>query len=105
MQQRVRLRMATAADVAVLCRWDTKPHVIAATGADEPYDWQSELPRVVEWRAFLIAEVAGDPIGFIQIIDPAVEETHYWGAIEPNLRAIDIWIGEEENSGGATARR
>ena len=99
MQQRVRLRTATAADVSVLCHWDSKPHVAEATGGDEPYDWKSELPRAVEWRAFLIAEVAGDPIGFIQIIDPAVEETHYWGAIEQNLRAIDIWIGEEENLG------
>jgi len=97
MQHQVRLRTATVADIAVLRHWDKKPHVIAATGADEPYDWESELPRAVDWRQFLIAEAAGGPIGFIQIIDPAVEETHYWGAVEPNLRAIDIWIGEEED--------
>ncbi len=34
------------------------------------------------------------PIGFIQIIDPATEETHYWGDIHDNLNAIDIWIGD-----------
>ena len=26
---------------------------------------------------------------------PFEEETHYWGTIEKNVRAIDIWIGEE----------
>ena len=30
----------------------------------------------------------------MQIIDPAREATHYWGAVARNLRAIDIWIGE-----------
>lgn len=35
----------------------------------------------------------------IQIIDPAFEETHYWGEIEENCRAIDIWIGEENDLG------
>ena len=35
------------------------------------------------------------PIGFVQIIDPAEEESHYWGDVPANLRAIDIWIGEE----------
>jgi aminoglycoside 6'-N-acetyltransferase len=24
---------------------------------------------------------------------------HYWGDVEPNLRAIDIWIGEERDLG------
>src|SRR5262249_7854814 len=97
MSEPMRLRKAGAADLALLPDWDTKPHVVAASGADEPYEWKSELPRDLAWREFLIAEVDGKPIGFLQIIDPAVEETHYWGAIEPNLRAIDIWIGEEGN--------
>src|SRR6187200_1415116 len=99
MKQPVRLRKANLADLSLLRDWDTKAHVAAASGADEPYDWKSELPRDVDWREFLIAEIDGDPIGFIQIIDPAVEETHYWGAIEPNLRAIDIWIGHDGNLG------
>lgn len=33
----------------------------------------------------------------LQIIDPYEEETHYWGPIKKNKRAIDIWIGEEKN--------
>ena len=35
----------------------------------------------------------------LQIIDPAMEETHYWGDVAPNLRALDIWIGEEADLG------
>jgi aminoglycoside 6'-N-acetyltransferase len=32
-------------------------------------------------------------VGFVQIIDPAEEESHYWGEVSNYLRAIDIWIG------------
>lgn len=39
------------------------------------------------------------PIGFIQIIDPVREESHYWGDVAENLRAIDIWIGAETDLG------
>ena len=46
--------------------------------------------------SILIAELNGQPIGAMQIIDPHFERTHYWGEIEPNLRAIDIWIGEPD---------
>src|SRR5262245_7843600 len=95
----MKLRKATLADLSRLHYWDSKAHVIAATGADEPYDWASELPRDVPWRELLIAEIEGIPIGVLQIIDPADEESHYWGEIERNLRAIDIWIGEESDLG------
>ena len=53
--------------------------------------------RSPSWREQLIAELRAKPIGFIQIIDPLLEETHYWGEVESNVRAIDIWIGEEHN--------
>jgi len=36
------------------------------------------------------------PIGFVQIIDPESEESHYWGNVGPGHRAIDIWIGPRE---------
>ena len=42
----------------------------------------------------MIAEVEGTPVGFLQIIDPARDESHYWGECQDGLRAIDIWIGE-----------
>ena len=95
----IRLRDANPDDQAVLEHWDTQPHLIEVSGDDGGFDWEHELPRRPPWREFLIAELDGRPIGFIQIIDPAEEETRYWGDIGPNLRAIDIWIGEENDIG------
>jgi aminoglycoside 6'-N-acetyltransferase len=95
----VSLRLAVPADIAVLRAWDRNAHVVAASGEDGDFEWESEIPRTVPWREFLIAEVSGRPVGVMQIIDPAEEETHYWGDIEPNLRAIDIWIGEASDLG------
>ncbi len=95
----MRLRLAEPSDRALLERWDRQPHVIAAAGADGPWDWTRELPRRPDWREMLIAEVDGRPIGFLQIIDPAREETQYWRDVAANLRAIDIWIGEAADLG------
>lgn len=95
------LRRATLADVPVLERWDREPGVIAATTDDkdakkafEGHDWTVELPKQSAVDEYLIAEVDGTPIGAMQNIDPHLEPTHYWGEVEPNLRALDIWIGE-----------
>jgi aminoglycoside 6'-N-acetyltransferase len=93
------LRRATLKDLPLLRRWDEQPHVIAASGDDDWFDWEKEIPRDVDWAEMLIAEEDGRSIGFVQIIDPAREESHYWGDCEPNLRAIDIWIGEAEDLG------
>ena len=93
------LRPAAPSDLALLRYWDTKPHVAAAGGDDDWFDWEAELPRNPDWREMLIAEIDGRPIGVVQIIDPAREETHYWGDVEADLRAIDIWIGEEADLG------
>ncbi len=46
--------------------------------------------RTPDWRSQLIAEIEGRPIGYIQTIDPAREEDHYWGKVPTNLHAIDI---------------
>ncbi|MEZ5538211.1 MAG: GNAT family N-acetyltransferase [Thiolinea sp.] len=94
------LRPATPDDLGLLRYWDEQPHVKAAIGSDESdWQWESELQRSPEWREFLIAELSGRPIGFIQIIDPLLEDAHYWGEVEPNLRALDIWIGEPDALG------
>lgn len=92
----VHLRKATPEDLDLLEYWDGQDHVIAADPDPEGEDWEHELQRNPSWREYLIAEVGGKSIGFIQIIDPFLEETHYWGDIGPNKRAIDIWIGEKE---------
>lgn len=89
----IAFRIATQADIVLLEKWDQDQ---AVTDSDPmgDWDWQSELSKQPPWREFLIAEAEGVPIGFVQIIDPAEEETHYWGDIGPGHRAIDIWIGE-----------
>jgi aminoglycoside 6'-N-acetyltransferase len=89
----VKLRNAKIDDVQILNHWDEQPHVIASAPNDD-WDWQLELSKKHDWRELLIAEADGRSIGFVQIIDPALEETHYWGDMSSGYRAIDIWIGE-----------
>jgi aminoglycoside 6'-N-acetyltransferase len=103
---KVVLRPMTLADVPVLDVWDRQPHVIAATSDDPAQpkafgdtDWRDELALVAPDNQYFIAELDGRPIGAMQIIDPHTESTHYWGQIEPNLRAIDIWIGSAQDLG------
>jgi len=92
----MKLRPATLNDLELVNYWDTKQHVIDCDPDDE-WNWEIELDRNPDWREQLVAELNGEPIGFIQIIDPYLEETHYWGNVKQNKRAIDIWIGEETN--------
>ena len=97
---RVTLRRATPADSVWLDHWDSDPDVIACS-TDDPdatiafanTDWAEELAAQDEHSQYFIAELDGRPIGAMQICDPHLEKTHYWGDIAPNLRAIDIWIG------------
>jgi len=92
------LRQATISDLPILTLWDEQLHVIDSDPNDD-WQWEMELDRDVDWREQLVAEIDGRPIGFIQIIDPEREESHYWGKIPPNLRSVDIWIGMKEDLG------
>ncbi len=94
----VRLRKATIKDIEILRHWDSQPHIIASDPNDD-WQWETELAKDYEWREQLMIEVDGRPIGYLEIIDPAEEIEHYWGDIGPNLRAIDIWIGEKNELG------
>lgn len=104
----VTLRTATADDIPALLRWDLDPTVIASTtdspdasvAFGEEHDWAAEIAMHQDdvWE-YWIAEVDGRPIGAMQMIDPHLEATHYWGEIAPNLRALDIWIGEPDARG------
>jgi aminoglycoside 6'-N-acetyltransferase len=96
--QEIKLRKASVNDLSMLQYWDEKPHTINSDPNDD-WHWEIELQRNPDWRELFIAELNGRPIGFMQIIDPACEETNYWGKYSPNLRAIDIWIGEEYDLG------
>jgi aminoglycoside 6'-N-acetyltransferase len=86
--------------------WDDEPHVIRATTDDpdavQAFDgisWPDEIAMQSDVFRYYIAEVDGRAIGAMLIIDPHKEPTHYWGKIEPNLRAVDIWIGEADALG------
>lgn len=92
------LRPADLSDLDLLRAWDEQPHVIESDPNDD-WNWEHELTRTPAWREQLVAEVDGRPIGFIQIIDPALEESRYWGDCENDLRAIDVWIGDEADLG------
>ena len=94
----IKLRPATIDDLSLLKHWDEQPHVIESDPNDD-WKWETELLLHPDWQEHLIAELDDSPIGFIEIIDPAKEELHYWGDVPDNLRAIDIWIGEKENLG------
>lgn len=104
----VTLRLATVDDIPTLERWDLDPTVIASTSDNpdvsvafgEENDWNEnmELYQPDVWE-YWIAEVDGRPIGAMQMIDPHLEPTHYWGDVPPGLRALDIWIGEPGDRG------
>lgn len=97
MTPQITFRNATIEDLGLLLHWDQQQHVIDSD-PDETWNWAYELPRTFSWREMLIAMLDDRPIGFVQIIDPALEETHYWGKdIGSHQRAIDIWIGEAED--------
>ncbi len=96
MAQDITLRTARIDDLEILLQWDKQQHVIDAD-PDDDWDWAHELQQFPEWREQLMAELDGRPLGFIQIIDPYLEDTHYWGEVDQNLRAIDIWIGEKND--------
>jgi aminoglycoside 6'-N-acetyltransferase len=92
------LRPASVADRSLFDRWDREPDVISAT-TDDPTAEKAFADTY--WPDELAAqnELDGRPIGAMQIIDPHLESTHYWGEIRPNLRALDIWIGEPDCRG------
>lgn len=102
------LRAATRADIPTLKQWDRDPTVIAAASDNptatvafgEDNDWIENIDLFTPdvWE-YWIAELDGRPIGAMQMCDPYWEPTQYWGDIEPNLRALDIWIGEPDARG------
>ena len=102
----VTLRPVTLDDVPLLDRWDLEPHVISASTDDDDAEiafggmnWPYEIAMQDGFYEYFIAEVDGRPSGAMPIIDPHNEKTPYWGEIEPNLRAVDNWIGDAADHG------
>jgi aminoglycoside 6'-N-acetyltransferase len=96
MEIKINFRIATLDDIEVLEHWDKQQHVIDCAPNEESA-WFEEIQRTDEWQDIWIAQLDSRPIGVVQIIDPALEETHYWGEIGMGYRAMDIWIGEAED--------
>lgn len=94
----IQFRRAGPEDLELLLRWDEQPHVIDSD-PDDDWNWAVELGRDPDWREQLLAELDGRAIGFVQIIDPAREESRYWGDVSAGLRAVDIWLGAAEDLG------
>ena len=100
------LRAAVLSDVSFLTAWDSEPHVVRCTTGDpdaivarDAGEWEAELASPTPYWEHLVAEIDSRPVGAMLIIDPALEPTHYWGEIEPDLRALDIWIGPADALG------
>ena len=91
----IKLRKALLQDADMLYAWQEQPFLREQLG-DDDWQWHEELAKHPSWREQLIAELDGQPMGYVEIIDPALEESHYWGDCESNLRALDIWIGIPE---------
>ena len=99
---KITLKLAKLSDLPLLKYWNKKPHVIFATGGDSQDEdtWlEDQLKEPSEFVWIWIAIQDDKQIGVAQIVDPANEETHYWGEVEQGLRAIDIWISEETDLG------
>ncbi len=95
------IREATLRDAPIFERWDLDPDVIACSTddptAEEAFngaEWAAEIAANSDVSCLYVATLDGRPIGGLQVIDPHLEPTRYWGDIAPNLRAIDIWIGD-----------
>lgn len=89
----ISFRQTNVSDVSVLRNWDSQPHIIESD-PNSDWQWETELKKSFDWRVQWIVKLNGHPLGFVQIIDPAREESHYWGEISEGFRAIDIWIGD-----------
>lgn len=93
----MQIRPATADDLPLLYHWNAQPHVIKARGNDDQVNWKLELSSPSTWPQTFLGVIQNRPVGVTHIIDPAEEETGYWGRVEPDLRAIDIWIGQQQD--------
>ena len=84
-------RRATEHDLALLCEWQRRPHVLEWWGEDEPFE-KADLsdPRVARW----IVTHNDTPFAYIQDYDVHGWEGHYFANLAPGARGIDQFIGE-----------
>lgn len=92
----MQLRETTIDDLDTLEWWDMQAHIVDSVPGT--YKWERELKRKPDWRRQWIAEQNGESIAFVQVIDPSIDPSRYWGnTAHGRQRAIEIWIGEAYN--------
>jgi aminoglycoside 6'-N-acetyltransferase len=89
------LRPACVNDAEMLRRWESSPHLSGLLG-DDDWQWETALATPSPAHRSMIAEAEGQPVGFLEILDPSRDPERYWGDLAPGYRAIDLWIGEPE---------
>ncbi len=99
----LRLRPATQEDASVLRGWESAPHLDGLLG-DGDWQWETALASDRPAHRPFIAEVEDQPIGFLEILDPALDPERYWGDLPPGHRAIDLWIGNPDFIGRGFGR-
>lgn len=84
-------RPATLADLDLLRRWQSEPHVREWWDDEDPYD-AADLadPRVSLW----IVESGGVPFAFLQDYDVRGWEGHHFAYLPEGSRGMDQFIGD-----------
>jgi aminoglycoside 6'-N-acetyltransferase len=97
-----RFRPATNADVPLLRRWRTRPHVVAWWGSPEDEDPEEVLAdqRVAMW----IVEHGGRPFAYAQDYSPHDWPQHPFAHLPHGSRGIDQYIGEPDLLGRGHGR-
>ena len=57
-------------------------------------DWETYSFKQESWNRLLLVMYTRKPIGLIEIIDPQQEESHYWGIMPKDQRAINFYLAE-----------
>ena len=93
----ITLRVAKKSDLALMKRWDAYPHT--PPDPEEGWNWEEELGAESPGRRQIVAELDGRPLGFMQLLDIALDVSGYWEHVQhpAGHASIDIWIGEVED--------
>lgn len=98
------LRPANPDDLPLLRAWDNAPHVIAAFGAVDRFDWRALMAEPRATRELLIGEASGRPVGAAMLADPTRLDPGRWHALGPRRRLLDLWVGPEADLGQGFGR-
>lgn len=99
---RYRFRAVTAADLPLVAKWRTRPHVTEWWGApeDEAVAESFADPRIAMWIVEHLAEgAAPQAFAYAQDYDPHDWDDHPFAHLPPGSRGIDQYIGEPDMVG------